>query len=196
MNDERPSLESLRAAVEQACQPQNAWRIERGREAVSVMSKVARAGGSAELGREAAEGEPMSHQTPMLRRPVRTTAIVAGVVAFVGSGAALIPGIAPPTALAFALVYGIILGLYVVGVLLASEIPATRWWWVGSALPFTCMAVVAIGVARWPEAVMRWWRVIGGVYLSILVSWLLAGCLLAVLGWWSYARHRRAVTDA
>ncbi len=39
MNDERPSLESLWAAVEQACQPQNAWRIERGRESVLAMPR-------------------------------------------------------------------------------------------------------------------------------------------------------------
>jgi hypothetical protein len=131
----------------------------------------------------------------MLRRPVRAAAISAGVVALVGSGAALIPGVTAPTVLAFAPLYGVFLGWYVVGVILASAFPATRWWWVGSALPFTCMAVVAISLARWPEAVLRWWPVIGGVSLSIIVFWLMAGFLLAILGWWSYAR-RRAIADA
>jgi hypothetical protein len=134
----------------------------------------------------------------MLLHPVRAAAIVAGVLTLVGSGAAFVPGtgIAPPIALAFALGYGVLLGWYVIGLVLASEFPATRWWWFGAAAPITGIAVVAIGVARWPEALLRWWRVIGGVSLSIIASWLLAGLLLAILGWWSYARHRRAVGEA
>jgi len=39
MNDDQPSVESLRAAVELACQPQNAWRIVRGRESVLAMPR-------------------------------------------------------------------------------------------------------------------------------------------------------------
>ena len=138
----------------------------------------------------------MGDRTPMLRRPIRAAAIVAAVVALVGSGAALIPGIVAANAVAFALVYGAILGWYVVGLVLAARFRVTRWWWVGSALPFTCMASLALGVAWWPEAVMSRWRVIGGASLSVIVSWLFSGCPLAVCGWWSYARHRRAVAAA
>jgi hypothetical protein len=40
MTDDQPSRESLRAAVELACQPQNAWRIVRGRETVLAMPRA------------------------------------------------------------------------------------------------------------------------------------------------------------
>lgn len=40
MTDEHPPLELLRSAVENACQPQNAWRIEQGREAVLAMPRA------------------------------------------------------------------------------------------------------------------------------------------------------------
>lgn len=39
MTYDQPSLQSLRAAVGPACQPQNAWRIVRGREAVLAMPR-------------------------------------------------------------------------------------------------------------------------------------------------------------
>ncbi|MBI4219738.1 MAG: hypothetical protein HY682_06300 [Chloroflexi bacterium] len=138
----------------------------------------------------------MDHRTPMVRRPVRAAAIVASGVALVGSGAAFIPGIAAPAALCFALVYGPILGWYVVGVVLAFRFRVTRWWWVGSVFPFMCMAFLALGFERWPEAVVSRWPVVGGVSLLVIVSWLSVGCLLAFRGWWSYARRHRAVTDA
>jgi hypothetical protein len=39
MTDNQPTIEALRAAVELACQPQNAWRIVQGREAVLAMPR-------------------------------------------------------------------------------------------------------------------------------------------------------------
>ena len=39
MTDDQPMLETLRSAVELACQPQNAWRIVRGRETVLAMPR-------------------------------------------------------------------------------------------------------------------------------------------------------------
>lgn len=138
----------------------------------------------------------MSPRTPLLRRPVRVAAIFASVVALVGSGAGLIPGIAVPTALAFAPIYGAFLGFYVIGLVLACQFRLFRWWLGSMVLPLMCAAVIAVGVERWPEAFMDWWPVVGGVSLAIIVSWLLAGCLLAVLGWRSYAQQYRSVANA
>lgn len=138
----------------------------------------------------------MNPHPPIFRRPVRAAAIVAVVVALLGSGAALIPGVNAPAALAFAFVCGPIMGWFSVGLVLASNLSAARWWWLGSAVPLTVMAVVAIGFARWPQAMMSHWRVVGGASIVVLVMWLLAGCLLAVRGWTSYAPQRRTFAAA
>jgi hypothetical protein len=39
-------------------------------------------------------------------------------------------------------------------------------------------------------------RALLGVVQLVTISWLSVGCFLAVLGWWSYARHRRTDTEA
>jgi len=138
----------------------------------------------------------MGQRVLMIQRPFRAATIGSGALALVGSGAAFVPGVDPMLALAFALGYGAILGCSVVGLVLASGFAATRWWLTSSALPLASLAVVAIGLGRWPEAVLRDWWVIVGASLFLIVSWLSVGCLLAVLGWWSYARHCRADTAA
>jgi hypothetical protein len=137
----------------------------------------------------------MGHRAGMLRRPVRAAAIVAAVVALIGSGAAFIPGVAVPHVLALALGYGIFSGAYGVGLALASESSAVRWWRISSALPLASTAIIAIGLRCWPESLLRWWAPITGVALIFVVAWLSAGSLLAILGWW-YARDRRRVADS
>ena len=136
--------------------------------------------------------DPMGHRTLILRRPVRAAATVGGVVALVGCGAALVPGVTSPLVFApFALGYGAILGWFVVGLVLASRLPATRRWWIGSRCLSHPWRLSPSG-RLWPASLLRWWWVIGGVSLVIIASWLSAGCLLALLGWWLYARHGRS----
>ncbi|MDR3633547.1 MAG: hypothetical protein P4L84_06905 [Isosphaeraceae bacterium] len=138
----------------------------------------------------------MMPQWPAVRHPVRTAAMIAGVVALVGSGAAFVPGAAPRLTIALALGYGATFGWYIVGLVLAPGLPAARWWWISSALPLASMVLIAIGAACCPAAVLRGWRVIGGASVSIIVVWLSAGFFLSALGWLSHVRHRRPVADA
>lgn len=135
-------------------------------------------------------------RAPMVLRPVRTAAIVAGVVAFVCTGAVFAFAPDAPVVLAFAVGYAVVLAWYVIGLFLASRFRITRWWWLGSALPLMGMWGNRLVLTLWPESFFfSWWPVIGGVTQWILVSWLSAGCVLAACGWWSHARERRSFRD-
>lgn len=152
-------------------------------------ARVERAG---KLSSGTIEGEPMAHCAQIPRHPVRAAVMVAGVVTLVGSLAVFAPNVrvAPPIVLAFALGYGVFLGVYVVGLLLARDFPATRWWCFSAALPMASMGMIGHLIARRPERLLGWYPIIGRVSISIVAAWLLAGLLLAILGWWSYSCHR------
>ena len=166
--------------------------------ATILATRSARAERTAELSSGAIEGEPIAHRAPIPRRPIRAAAMVAGVVTLVGSWVAFAPDIrgAPPIVLAFALGYGVFLGGYVVGLLLARDFPATRWWCFSAALPMASMGMIGYLIASRRERLLGWYPIIGRVSLSIVATWLLAGLLLAILGWWSYACQRWTVSES
>ena len=123
------------------------------------------------------------------RRPLLAAAIIGGVVTLAGFGAAFIPdfGLSLPLALALALGYGVFLGGLVTGLVLADS-RLTRWLWAGAILLAGCFLGLGVGISLWPAAVVRqWWFI--NLTFWLIVAWLLAGCLLAVSGWWSYARR-------
>ena len=69
----------------------------------------------------------------------------------------------------------------------------TRWWWRSTVFPLACVVMLDIGIVYWPEAVLRWFLALCGISLTVIVTWLVCGGVLATLGWWSYARHGRNV---
>jgi hypothetical protein len=61
-------------------------------------------------------------------------------------------------------------------------------------LPLAYIAVLAIGLRYCPGVIFEWIPLVCGIALSLLGAWLLGGGVLAVLGWWLYARHSPAMT--
>lgn len=137
----------------------------------------------------------MVSRTPLLRRPVRVVAIIVGGAALLVGATALLAGRPVWPVLAFGVGYGGLLGAYVVGVILAAESPATRWWWCAALPVLLGKSVVLAVLVSWP-GVFGWWRVLLGGALAVLGAWLAAGGLLSALGWWSYARRHWAAADA
>lgn len=144
----------------------------------------------------------MAAQTPTLEHPVRAVvigAVVVALVIFVGSCVADVPGYHPSPlfALAVGFGYGLVLGMVSVGwVLLAVDLPAMRWWWlVLLPLPFMGKVVIAIGLANKADLFTGWFPIALNVIYQVLVSCLLAGCLLAFAGWWRYVRRLLAAVD-
>lgn len=138
---------------------------------------------------------PISLRALVARRPVRFVVYTTLAVTLLIFGSSLIDPIGPfpPTyALIFGLCYGALLGSYVMGVFLAFDYRVTRWWMGCITLVLAVMGVVAFVTALSPEWLLSspWWFL--RVPLFIIESWLAAGGLLAVLGWWSYARELKA----
>jgi hypothetical protein len=129
------------------------------------------------------------------RRPVRYVVNTTLTVTLLIFGSALIDPIGPlppEHALVWGFCYGALLGSYVVGVHLAVDFRVTCWWMACIALVLAATGGLAFVLALSPEWILKspWWFL--KVPLYILESWLAAGGLLAILGWWSYARDRKA----
>ena len=135
----------------------------------------------------------MNYRSPITKHPVRAVAVVGCLVLLLGYGGLLLGGDASPFALGFFVFYGAILGWYSVGLALASGFVSFRWWLATAVLPLGSMAILAVWMASRSETVLGWWfGLISRVAVLVMVSWLSAGCLIAMTGWWSHVLHRRS----
>jgi len=130
----------------------------------------------------------MNRPTLAPRRPIRAAAIAAAIVALWGSFWCLVGEVAPGRCLLFMACYGILLSGGVIGVLLASHYRVTRWWMACYLLVFAAMVVFGVVANRFPRMLLESVWLLKVIY-GVIVAWLLSGCLLAVLGWWSYVRR-------
>lgn len=142
----------------------------------------------------------MEFQTPLLRRPVPAVAILAAAAAavvLVGAWAVDVPGgrLSPLVALVLGLGYGLVLGAVSVGWVLALDLSMMRWWWPVSALPLACVGGTAVGLANGADVFSGWLPIALRATYFVIVSWLLAGCLLAAVGWWRYVRRLLTAVD-
>jgi len=142
----------------------------------------------------------MGTKTATLRHPVRAVVIggaVVALVAFAGSWVADVPGNYPPPliALAVGLGYGLFLGAISVGWVLAIDLPAMRWWWAVLSLPWMCAGTLALGVANGADVFSGWFPIALRATYFVLVSWLIAGGMLAFAGWWRYVLRLATAVD-
>jgi len=129
------------------------------------------------------------------RRPIRAAAIAAAAVALWGSFWCLF--VEPPLGgcpLFFGC-YGVLLGGYVIGVLLAADSRVTRWWMACFLIVFAIQAIPAVVVVYFPQKLfeLAWFFKVAA---DAIAAWLLAGCLLAVFGWWAHFRRPKPAPGA
>ena len=130
-----------------------------------------------------------------IRDPVQVAMKTAALVSFLASFAILSPAgrASPARAVAFAIGYGIFLGWLVIGVLLVPKRRWVRYWIIAvAAMPIAAMMSLLAALKVAPG----WLRPILRLEFSILVASLASGCILAILGWWSYATGVRMPGDA
>jgi len=127
------------------------------------------------------------------QRPIRAAAIAAAAIALWGSFWCLVGEVAPGRCMLFMACYGILLGGGVIGVFLASDYRVTRWWMACFLIVFTLMAILSIVIICVPESLLEWIWLFRITYV-VAFAWLLAGCLLAVFGWWTHFRRPKFAT--
>lgn len=122
------------------------------------------------------------------QRPIRMATIAAAAVALWCSFWCLFVDIPLGVCLLFSGCYGGLLAGYVVGVLLAVDHRVTRWWLACFLIVFAILVILAVVVVYFPQKLFEWiwlFKVAG----NAINAWLLAGCLLAVYGWWAHFRR-------